>query len=78
MAMVDGTTAVDEHHLHAALHQMADFLLRLHDLDVETLDLTQPPRGEDPVRGALEYTPDSGSHAALPARNFAVTACLTL
>ena len=67
MAMVEGTTVVDENHMQEALHQMADFLLHLHSLDIETLGLTQLPHGEDPVNGALEYIPDTASHAALRA-----------
>ena len=67
MEMVEGTTVVDKNRLQEALHQMADFLLLLHNLDVEALGLSQLPRGEDPVLGALEYVPDTASQAALRA-----------
>ena len=59
MPMVEGTTDVDAYDLPEALRQMADFLLRLHNTDVETLVHIHLPRGEDPVSGALKYLPAS-------------------
>ena len=68
MAMVQGVTVVDDVHLQNALHQMADFLQGLHNLDTETLSLpARLPRGEDPVNGALQYVPDTAANAALRA-----------
>ena len=67
MAMVEGTTIVEKGYLQQALRQMANFLLRLHDLNVESLGVAQLPRREDPVSGALEYLPDISSTAALRA-----------
>ena len=65
MAMIEGTTVVAERHLQKALHQMADFLTCLRNLDVETLGSTQLPRREDPVSGALNYVPDTSSWSKL-------------
>ncbi len=67
MAMVEGTTAVDETRLESALHRMAEFLLRLHSLEIEAPSLRRLPRGEDPVKGALQYVPDTAECASLRA-----------
>ncbi|MFK8186014.1 MAG: phosphotransferase family protein [Phormidesmis sp.] len=68
MPMVEGTTEVDETRLEDVLHQMADFLLRLHNLETEILNVTrQLPHGDNPVKGALEYVPDTASNALLRA-----------
>lgn len=66
MAMVDGTTVVEEEHLPNALQQMADFLVRLHSLEILSLGVPLPRR-EDPVIGALDYVPDTASQAELRA-----------
>lgn len=65
MEMVDGTTEVEDSQLTDALLKMADFLLRLHALDTDPLDLTLLPSGDDPVQGALQYIPDTPSNTAL-------------
>lgn len=67
MAMVEGTTLVTEDSLQVCLQHMADFLRRLHNLDVETLEVSQLPRREDPVSGALQYVPDTAAQATLRA-----------
>lgn len=57
MPFVDGTTEVAPESLPAALAAMADFMARLHRLDVETLDLLPLPARVDPAPGALKYLP---------------------
>lgn len=65
MGLVQGTTEVEDGQLTDALHKMVGFLLRLHALDTNTLDLKLLTSGDDPVQGALQYIPDTPSHAAL-------------
>ena len=66
MAMVEGTTAVDDAHLERAIDQMAEFLLRLHSLETESLT-GQLSQDDDPIKGALEYIPDTPLNAPLRA-----------
>jgi aminoglycoside phosphotransferase (APT) family kinase protein len=54
MEFVDGTTDVDPPALPDALRKMAEYLLRLHSLQIELPSL---PTGEDPVAGALDHLP---------------------
>lgn len=65
MSMVEGATVVADSQLPHALHQLADFLVRLHALDIEAFKLPELPRLEDPVGGALKYLPDTNSWTAL-------------
>ena len=65
MEMVEGTTVVDEKHLGGALQHMAEFLLGLHNLDVNALGLAQLPQGDDPVLGALQCIPSDPSYSNL-------------
>lgn len=48
----------------AALAPMADFLARLHALDVEALELPAMPRRDDPMPELLRYLPERLSHLA--------------
>lgn len=59
MEFVEGTTAVGANELGDALRQMADFLCRLHNLDLGSLELPTLPAQEDPVLGALEHLPQT-------------------
>jgi len=64
--LIRGHTEVETAHLSNALDQMADFLLKLHDLDVAVVgDVTSLPRNEDPIAGALTYMPRDVAHRAL-------------
>lgn len=58
MAMVEGTTEVDDDRLAHAIPKMAGFLAGLHEVIPETVKLPPLPRREDPVQGALEYVLD--------------------
>jgi aminoglycoside phosphotransferase (APT) family kinase protein len=65
MKMVDGTTAVPEQKVESAVIDMADFLLRLHQLDPERIVVPDLPQREDPVLGALKYVPETQQWSAL-------------
>lgn len=67
MELVKGSTHLPEAFLGSALRQMAEFLARLHSIDVQTLRLPQLALREDPARGALDYLPDSAEAAPLRA-----------
>ena len=54
MSMVEGSTDISDSWLDSALRQMAEFLARLHSLDVNALRLPCLPLRDDPVQGALE------------------------
>jgi len=54
MEFVDGATEIDAAALPDALQKMAEYLLRLHSLQLELPSL---PTGEDPVAGALNHLP---------------------
>lgn len=62
--MVEGSNDISDSFLDSALRQMAEFLARVHLLDVDTLRLPYLPIREDPVQGALEYLP-AGAESAL-------------
>lgn len=65
MELVAGTTELESAALPDALRKMAEYLQRLHTLQ---LRLPALPRGEDPVSGALAYVPeDAPVRAALQA-----------
>jgi aminoglycoside phosphotransferase (APT) family kinase protein len=57
MDFVEGTTAVSDAARPDAIREMADFLTRLHALDVGETALPELPEREDPRDGALEYLP---------------------
>lgn len=65
MKMVDGTTAVPEQNIESAVIDMANFLLRLHQLDPESIAVPGLPQRENPVAGALKYVPDTLEWSAL-------------
>ena len=65
MTMVDGTTEVPEQKIKSAVIDMADFLLRLHQLDPGDISVAGLPQREDPVAGALMYLPDTDQGSAL-------------
>jgi aminoglycoside phosphotransferase (APT) family kinase protein len=69
---VSGTTEVAAAVLPDALSQMAEFLTRLHAVDVGAVVLPKLPAREDPVVGALALLPDApwapAARAALEAR----------
>jgi len=59
MAMVEGTTEVPEPKIESAMHSMAEFLLRLHQLEPDSIEVPGLPPREDPIAGALLYIPDT-------------------
>ncbi|MCR9259970.1 MAG: phosphotransferase [Pseudomonadaceae bacterium] len=59
MKMVDGSTEVPDAKVESAMRSMAEFLLRLHQLDPERVAVPGLPAREDPVAGALVYIPDT-------------------
>lgn len=65
MEMVEGTSFVEESHVKQAVCAMADFLARLHCLDIDASAMPLLPCREDPVAGALEYVPDITSWRTL-------------
>ena len=65
MRLVDGTTSVPEQKVKSAVTDMADFLLRLHQLDPKSISVPGLPQREDPVAGALLYVPDTPEWSAL-------------
>ena len=59
MEFVDGTTTVGPADLSDALRKMAIYLVRLHALDPERLELPRLPASDDPVEGVLRYLPST-------------------
>lgn len=58
MEMIEGTSVVEESQVEQAVCVMADFLVRLHRLDIDANAIPLLPCREDPIAGALEYVPD--------------------
>lgn len=65
MRFVEGSSDIPESFLDCALFQMATFLARLHALDPRELSLPALPDRENPIDGALRFTPDNGSTGQL-------------
>ena len=65
MKMINGTTVVPEEKVASAVLNMADFLLRLHQLDPKSISVPGLPQREDPVAGALLYVPDTQQWSVL-------------
>lgn len=67
MTLLPGNTEVAQGGELAAATQMADFLIALHALDAQAMDVDRLPQREDPIAGALEYLPDTDDLAELRA-----------
>jgi aminoglycoside phosphotransferase (APT) family kinase protein len=59
MELVEGTTRVEQAELPGALRRMAEWLARLHALEIECLALPELPEREDPSESVFEYLPSS-------------------
>lgn len=62
---IEGSTSVDSANIDAALSQMAQFLERLHSVDLETVSVPGLTQIEDPVKALPRYLPDDKSGRAL-------------
>ncbi len=57
MRMIEGTTDVPQSRVESAMYGMSEFLLRLHQLEPDSVVVPGLPAQEDPVAGALLYIP---------------------
>jgi aminoglycoside phosphotransferase (APT) family kinase protein len=62
---IDGSTSVDQAHVDGALLQMAQFLARLHVVDIGRLSVPGLTQIEDPVRSLPRYLPDDDIGVAI-------------
>ncbi|MDX1382164.1 MAG: phosphotransferase family protein [Thermoanaerobaculia bacterium] len=65
MERVTGSTAVADAELPTALGRLADFLARLHAVELETAALPPLPEREDPWSSVLDHLPDDALGARL-------------
>ncbi|MCA9716453.1 MAG: phosphotransferase family protein [Myxococcales bacterium] len=70
LEFVEGRAGLPERPRAGALGEMAEFLARLHALELDALELPTLPRGDDPIAGALRFVPsaDDALRDALTAR----------
>jgi aminoglycoside phosphotransferase (APT) family kinase protein len=67
LPFVEGTSTVEPSDLPSALGRMADFLVRLHGLDLPALGLPTLPLRDDPIPDILKYLPASHAFGELQA-----------
>lgn len=65
MEFVDGTTTIEPEWLGAALAEMAEVLVQIHSLDLESAGLPDLPPREDPLDSLADSLPEDGFGASI-------------